>query len=127
MAPAPATVTRPVTQWVTVTRRPSDGDRRGALERRSGPAAAALRSGPPAAAGPRRRRHRATEAAGCQAATTVDLPFHSTVDLSIFTRFYKGQKNRIVGGENSDPSNKLYIVGNDNRTSWLFIWTIKCQ
>jgi hypothetical protein len=106
----------------------------------------------------------------------VDLPFNSTVDLSTFTWFFKGQTNhagaavdglvdyvrsrffprnsasviqsmqikinggikvdipdynfvynmlhdytqgadalkrRIVGGENSDPSNKLYIVGND--------------
>ncbi len=106
----------------------------------------------------------------------VDLPFNSTVDLSTFTWFYKGQTNhaggaadglqgyvrsrffprnsasviqsmqikinggikvdipdynfvynmlhdytqgadalkrRQVGGENSDPSNKLYMVGND--------------
>ena len=106
----------------------------------------------------------------------VDLPFNSTVDLSTFTWFYKGQTNhagaaaggltsyvrsrffprnsasviqsmqikinggikvdipdynfvynmlhdytqgadalkrRQVGGENSDPSNKLYVVGND--------------
>ena len=108
----------------------------------------------------------------------VDLPFNSTVDLSTFTWFYKGQTNhagaaadglqgyvrsrffprnsasviqsmqikinggikvdipdynfvynmlhdytqgadalkrRGVGGENSDPSNKLYMVGNDIR------------
>ncbi len=108
----------------------------------------------------------------------VDLPFNSTVDLSTFTWFYKGQTNhagaaatglqgyvrsrffprnsasviqsmqikinggikvdipdynfvynmlhdytqgadalkrRIVGGENSDPSNKLYMVANDIR------------
>jgi hypothetical protein len=107
----------------------------------------------------------------------VDLPFNSTVDLSTFSWFYKGQTNhagaaadglglssfsffprnsasviqsmqikinggikvdipdynfvynmlhdytqgadalkrRQVGGENSDPSNKLYMVGNDIR------------
>ena len=45
----------------------------------------------------------------------VDIPDYNFVYnmLHDYTQGADALKRRIVGGENSDPSNKLYIVGND--------------
>ncbi len=56
----------------------------------------------------------------------VDIPDYNFVYnmLHDYTQGADALKRRQVGGENSDPSNKLYMVGNDirERLKWCCTW-----